>query len=270
MKKHIAVITKEDMKSSDIRADILADIQKDGGFSLCICDDSSKISDEDVVLIFGGDGTVLEVVRAVAEKNIPILCVNLGNLGFLAEYERSVNSQDVVNALKSSDLRQRMMLCVNLSSGVSERALNEVVIRSLSSRPIYIDVYVDGKFVDSYHSDGAIVSSPTGSTAYSLSAGGPILAPDVYAFVINPICAHSLHSRPLVVSADSIVEMRVKGECACVCVDGNTTYTLGQGGIVTVKKSSKTAKFVCSGDDEFYKKLLQKMNRWGTTECTEG
>ncbi len=270
MKKKLAVITKEDMKSSEIRAHVLADIERDGSFSLSVLDDASQITDEDEVLVFGGDGTVLEVVRAVADKNIPLLCVNLGNLGFLAEYEKNVDSQSVISVLKSSDLTEKMLLCVKSSSGISERALNEVVIRSLSSRPIYVDVYVDGKFVDSYHSDGAIVSSPTGSTAYSLSAGGPILAPNVYAFVINPICAHSLHSRPLVVGADSKVELKVKGDCACVCVDGNSTYTLEKGGVVTVEKSSKTAKFVRSGEDDFYKKLLKKMNRWGTTECAEG
>lgn len=269
MKKRIAVVTKTEMISSSVRRDILAAIENDGGFSLSVLPDAGKITDESVVLVFGGDGTVLEAIRAIDGKDLPLLCVNLGNLGFLAEYEKDVSANQVVCALKNGKVTEKMLLCVK-AGDFCERALNEVVVKSLTSRPIYVDVYVDGVFVDSYHSDGAIVSSPTGSTAYSLSAGGPILAPDVEAFVINPICAHSLHSRPLVVSAGSKVELRLKSDCAGVCVDGKSSFALQNGDVVCVSKSQKSAKFIRTRDEDFYKKLLQKMNRWGTTECTEG
>ena len=149
-------------------------------------------------------------------------------------------------------------------------ALNEVVIKTYGTRPITLDVSVDGKFVDSYHSDGLIISSPAGSTAYSLSAGGPVLAPDVDALVINPICAHSLHSRPLVVSASSTVKVTVtstsaRGMVANVIIDGNNRYSMQMDESVIVTKSAKKAEFISVDGDSFYTKLLQKMNRWGTT-----
>ncbi|MCM1305767.1 MAG: NAD(+)/NADH kinase [Bacteroides sp.] len=228
---------------------------------------SSEIaSDTDRVLVFGGDGTVLDAVRSLNGKNIPILGVNLGNLGFLTEYEQNADCGEVVNCLKAGKPISRMLLDVGINGEAQFNALNEVVIKTAGNRPITLDVSVDGKFADTFHSDGLIVASPTGSTAYSLSAGGPVLAPNVEAILIIPICAHSLHSRPLVVSSKSEIEVRLSGElCATVSIDGANNGGLKKGGVVNVSRSQKKAAFLSCKEDNFYSKLLTKMNRWGTT-----
>lgn len=263
----VAVITKQNMLNEPHRATIIDILAKDESFIVQECAFSEDLPiDCDRILVFGGDGTMLETVRKLSGRNVPILGVNLGNLGFLAQFEQTASPQSVVAALKSNDTLDRMLLETEFSINKRACALNEIVIKGEAAKPIYLDLYVDGKYVDSYHSDGLIVSTPTGSTAYSLSAGGPVLAPDVSAFVINPVCPHSLHSRPLVISTDSCVCIKLcADEKAFVIADGSMIYTMSGYEEITISKSSLTAKFITATDDNFYKKLLEKMNRWGTT-----
>ena len=124
---------------------------------------------------------------------------------------------------------------------------------------------VDGQFVDKYHADGVIISTPTGSTAYSLSAGGPIVSPGVNAIIINPICPHSLHSRPLIVSGDSKIDVLIEGGGGILVADGDRQVDVDNSTTIEITKSAKQAKFVC-GNDNFYKKLLEKMNKWGVAK----
>ncbi|MDE5602192.1 MAG: NAD(+)/NADH kinase, partial [Clostridia bacterium] len=199
----IAVVTRPNMHENSTRLSVLAALKEDGSFEVVECNDGHIPSDTDKILVFGGDGTVLQAVRDTHGSDVEILSVNLGNMGFLATFENSVEPKKVIDALKNGVSAPRMLLEA-VSDGKSiGRALNEVVVKSVSSRPICIDLYVNESYVDSYHSDGIIVSTPTGSTAYSFSAGGPVLTPDVEAIIINPVCPHSLHSRPLVVSASA-------------------------------------------------------------------
>ena len=264
---NIAVVTKPNMTEHPTRLGVLDILKAEADCAVYECAFQGEIpKDTDRVLVFGGDGTVLEAVRALNGRNIPILGVNLGNMGFLSAYEQDVDCAQVVKCLKDGSQTSRMLLDVNINGDTKCNALNEVVIKTAGTRPITLDVSVDGMFVDSFHSDGLIVSSPAGSTAYSLSAGGPVLAPEVDATVIIPICAHSLHSRPLVVSASSQIVVKLSGDHgATVSVDGANNGNLQKGGVVNVTKSHNVAVFLSDNKDNFYAKLLTKMNRWGTT-----
>lgn len=267
----IAVVTKWNMQNSVERKNIVDALARCKEFEVDICENSDSIADDcDRVLVFGGDGTMLDVVRHVADRQIPVLGVNLGNLGFLTEFERNADVDQIIDALKNGEIASRTLICTAVGDSQCRKALNEVVIKSENSHPISLDLYVDGHYVDTYRSDGAIVSSSTGSTAYALSAGGPVLAPDVDAFVILPICAHSLHSRPLVVSSASVVRFTLKGtDIASVCIDGAYERRINGGEDIFISRADTNAKFVTINDDGFYKKLFQKMNSWGTTEIVD-
>ena len=263
MKTKIAILTKAE--SSPEKDMFVAAIKQSDDFGVCIVNSGKDVpQDCKNLIVFGGDGTVLEAVKNVGDDVI-VTGINGGNLGFLTQFEKDCAIEDILNAIKDGKFDKRMTLEVDCDD-LHDTALNEIVLKSATSRPVFIDVYVDGKFVDSYHSDGAIVSSPTGSTAYSLSAGGPVLAPDVDAIVIIPICAHSLHSRPLVVGANSKIVLSLHGsETASVFADGKFIFSAKDGDEIVVNKSENKAKFIIANNDDFYKKLLQKMNRWGVT-----
>jgi NAD+ kinase len=262
----IAVLTKPNMPAQNTER-IVAALNDNGSFQVAQFERASDITpDCDRILVFGGDGTVLEAVKKSADYVIPILGVNVGNLGFLSEFEQTAASSTIIRTLKSGKIFDRMLM----RAGVGDKtwiSLNDIVLKSKSTRPVHLDLCIDGQYVDSYHSDGIIVSTPTGSTAYSLSAGGPVLYPSVDAIVINPICPHTLHSRPLVINSESKIEISLcKNGAADIIVDGNPAGALDDGDCkITVEKADKSAKFVTQGNNNFYKKLLDKMNIWGTT-----
>ena len=219
----------------------------------------------DFMITAGGDGTVLKVAKACAEYSVPVLGINLGHVGFLAEEEPD-NLDEAVAALAGGNyvLESRTLLRAE-ACGKSFVALNDAVVSRLpQSRILETDVYVNGEFADRYHSDGYIVSTPTGSTAYSLSAGGSILCPGVAAFILTPINSHSLHSRPLVVSERDETVIRPHGECALV-VDGIEQLRLRGGDKVRIVKNDVSVKFVRLREHGFYGKLLKKLNKWSVT-----
>lgn len=261
-----AVLTKRDKHAAAAKERILSDLKARKVFSVYECSSSADITaDTDRILVFGGDGTMLEAAGASAEYGIPVLGVNLGNLGFLSEFEPNTDVAVIADALQNGAVQQKMLLKTEIGD-TAVYALNDTVIKSISTRPIYTTLKIDGAYVDSYHGDGLIISSPTGSTAYSLSAGGPVVSPDVDAFVINPVCAHSLHSRPLVVGASARIEITLSsGENAAAIIDGGKVISLEKETVVVITKADKTAAFISVNDKNFYGKLLEKMNRWGTT-----
>lgn len=265
---NIAVVTKPNMSEHPTRESVIRTLREDPACRITECAVRGQIpADSDRVLVFGGDGTMLDAVRAIGGRNIPVLGVNLGYLGFLSAFESDADCDRIIDCLKHGKPVPRMLLDVDINGSAASEALNEVVIKTAGTRPITVDVSVDGKFADSFHSDGVIVSSPAGSTAYSLSAGGPVLAPGVDATVIIPICAHSLHSRPLVVNASAKISVKLSGNLAAsVSVDGADSGNLQVGESVTVTKSEKSVLFLTDGNENFYAKLLKKMNRWGTTQ----
>lgn len=222
----------------------------------------------DFMITVGGDGTILRIAKYCAENDIPIAGLNLGFVGFLTEEEPD-KAKELVGALLSGnyEVEKRSLICASLG-GKEFPALNDVVIsRAADSRMAKIDVKVNGEFVDGYFCDGFIVSTPTGSTAYSLSAGGPILSPGVAAFSLVPINPHSLHSRPIVVSDTDVAEFALcsSGKAELV-VDGVACASMNKDDVVIVEKADKTVSFVRLSGHGFYKKLLTKLNKWSTTE----
>ena len=225
----------------------------------------------DLIVALGGDGTLLSVARASGTRSVPILGVNLGRLGFLAEVSLDEVLPTLDKAL-SGDLAvvSRMRLDVRVRRDNAEigafLALNDVVVtNSQLSRMIDIDAYADGVRVTTYHADGLIVATPTGSTAYSLSAGGPLLAPDLAAIVLTPICPHSLTQRPLVLPEGVEVEVvpHAGGESASLTVDGQAGLAeLEEGDRITVRRSDHPVEIVASPFLDRYEILHAKL-RWG-------
>lgn len=265
----VAIVKKRGASDHPAYRRLVQALASDGRF--CIADADSLFDiphDARRALVFGGDGTVLETAGHLVREGIDaaILGVNLGNLGFLTAFESDVAPSALLDALYSDACVQLPFLEASAVAPIGY-ALNDVVIKSEGARPVRLELYVDGAFVDVFHGDGLIIATAVGSTAYSLSAGGPVLAPGVDALVINPICAHSLHSRPLVVGGSSKIEVRQIGDiCARVSLDGSSALALGSPSMpICVSRSQKCARFAYIKSD-FYSKLFKKMNDWGRTE----
>lgn len=224
----------------------------------------------DFVIVLGGDGTLLSTARSVAHADIPILGVNLGSLGFLTE----VKQEEIEQALIEVDARRcemslrSMLRCQVVRDGkcvATHDALNEVVMnQSAVARITDFEVRVNGHFVANYKADGLIISTPTGSTAYSLAAGGPILSPEVLGFVITPVASHALTNRPLVVKDTAIIEARilVTREQAFLTVDGQVGTPLVDDDVVICKKSDFNVKLFKFAGRSFFDVLRTKL-KWG-------
>jgi NAD+ kinase len=224
----------------------------------------------DLIVVLGGDGTLLAVARAVAERPVPILGINLGTLGFLAEVSVDEMQPAIARALAGEmAIEERMRLDVSLDRGPEAArrwlALNDAVItKGASARIVDLEARADGQLVTTYHADGLIVSTPTGSTAYSLSAGGPILLPGVPSLVLTPICPHALTQRPLVLPDSAVVEVVVhpRGGEVQLAVDGQEGAPLHEGARVTVRRSAHPALLVVPPQRSRFEVLRTKL-RWG-------
>jgi NAD+ kinase len=223
-----------------------------------------------LVIVLGGDGTLLGVARAFAATGTPILSVNLGFLGFLTEV-RLGDLYATLEGWRSSahSIDARAMLHAELwrdgASHSSYEALNEVVVsKGDIARMGEFAVELDGKSVARFRADGVIVSTPTGSTAYTLAANGPILTPDVDALVVTPICPHLLTLRPIVVRGDALLTVRVEGvpNEALLTVDGQLAFTLHLGDEVRCQRSTHTVNLVRLSESGFFEALRSKLS-WG-------
>ncbi|MBO5535815.1 MAG: NAD(+)/NADH kinase [Clostridia bacterium] len=206
----------------------------------------------DLVLTFGGDGTMIRALDMYAGLGCPFLGINLGRMGFLLEADAD-SAEPALEAIVHNhyEIEKRMML--QLLIGEEQRksvlAMNEVSIsRGMSQRMIAMDVLCDHQIVEHYIADGVILSTPTGSTAYSLAAGGPIIMPDMECILINPICPHTLTSRPIILSKDKTVEiilnMREERKGSILSVDGETICSLENGDRITVLRAESSAQLV--------------------------
>ncbi|MDK2986396.1 MAG: kinase [Clostridia bacterium] len=221
----------------------------------------------DCILVLGGDGTFLNTARTMADKDIPILGINLGQLGFLTE----IDPEDLFEGLqKLLDgqyyIEERMMLKASVERGGLETesftALNDIVVtKGAFARMIELKTYVGSQYVATYPADGLIISSPTGSTAYSLSAGGPIVAPELEVMIFTPICPHTLHARPMIINPNECLKVTVlsKQSEVMLTVDGQHGFKLQEGDIISITKSKYTTKLVRLKDRCFYSVLREKL-----------
>lgn len=232
------------------------------------CFDESRDNKIDVMLTVGGDGTILKIASCCAKFDTAILGINLGHIGFLTEIE--INAIDTIPELllqKKLVSEKRSLLCAE-TGGKIYYGLNDVVLsRDNVERMIGVMVEVDGRLADKYSCDGYIVCTPTGSTAYSLSAGGCILSPEARAMALVPINSHSLHSRPIVVSDDAKIEISLisSSDSCSVIVDGQCMGQVKTNDKLSVKKADKELVFLRLKDSNFYEKLLSKLNTWSVT-----
>ncbi|HRI15268.1 MAG TPA: NAD(+)/NADH kinase [Verrucomicrobiota bacterium] len=225
----------------------------------------------DLLLVFGGDGTMLRAAREVAGCRTPLLGINAGNLGFLT----AVSPEDLLGALRQLwagkfRLEERELLGgVVLRGGerTSLLALNDFVLaRGITSRLIELEVLVDGELLTRYRCDGLIASSPTGSTAYSLAAGGAIVSPDAHVMTLTPICPHTLSIRPVVISLEAAVEVGLVStrQVATLAVDGQQHFELSAGDRIQICRSLRKVQMVRLEGTSFFTTLRQKFSWSGT------
>ncbi len=225
----------------------------------------------DLILVIGGDGTMLRVAREVAGLDVPILGINSGNLGFLTAVTPSklgAALQKVVDGAFSLDARSLLEAEVHRSADVKKlTALNDLVIsRSMASRLIELEVLVNDELLTRYRCDGLIASSPTGSTAYSLAAGGAIVSPDAHVMLLTPICPHTLSIRPLVLNLDAVVQVRLVSPklVATLAVDGQEQTELRRGDFVLIRRSRRPVHLLRLEGMTFFSTLRQKFAWSGT------
>ncbi|MBQ7476100.1 MAG: NAD(+)/NADH kinase [Selenomonadaceae bacterium] len=225
----------------------------------------------DMALSIGGDGTLIGVCRRFQEQGIPVCGINLGTLGFLADIEpRELESRLGKILIGDYVVENRLLLSAYTSDDLGEKflgnAINDVVIsKGTSARMLRMEIFINDTHLMNCKADGLIVSSPTGSTAYCLSAGGPILNPNIRALIVIPICPHTFQMRPIVVSEDDEVRIKLSANSEMtVTLDGQENFKVQPNYEIVVKKSRMTAQIVKFADKNFYSVLKAKL--WGTVE----
>lgn len=221
------------------------------------------------VVVFGGDGTLLDAAQAMAKTETPILGVNSGGLGFLTETTLEEMKPAIERLIEGDyEIQQRMMIRGNrIQDGETHdiHALNDIVLsRARLGRVIQVAAFINGDFVTSYVADGIIASTPTGSTAYNLSANGPIVHPELQSIVLNPICPHTLTNRPLIIPPESTVELEIESTDECILTgDGQDKIThLHEGDRLRIDRSERTVSLIKPEDRDFYTILRTKLH-WG-------
>ena len=221
----------------------------------------------DLLTVLGGDGTLLSALDMALPNDIPMLGINLGRMGFLTEVDPANLRRDVSRVLEGRyTIESRMTMTLRGEDPANIFALNDVVVTRSSPavRVLSLEIEVNGILVDRISGDGLIVASATGSTAYSLSAGGPIIRPGLDCFVITPICPHTMNARPVVVSSGDAVTIRVLDD-SCVAhavLDGRKTVELAPGHSVTVVCSDLKARFIRLHDRNYFSLLRDKLSEW--------
>jgi NAD+ kinase len=230
--------------------------------------DEALVDDTDLLVVIGGDGTILSAAR-LALGRAPILGVNLGGLGFMAEMplaELPGTIADIAAGATVVDERAMLEAEIDRAQGrLRALALNDMVVAKTGvARVVHVTTWVNGEHLATYPADGVIVATPTGSTAYSLSAGGPIVHPQVDVIVVTPICPHTFTARPVVVSgsASVAVEVTAKAEDVCLSVDGQESHGLSVGERVTIRRAPERTRLVRLRAHNFYSILRAKLG-WG-------
>lgn len=258
------------IESRGVAVAIEKDAGNGAGFSH-LTRDTKQLTRADFALALGGDGTLLRASRMMAPAGVPILGIRFGKFGFMTEIEPA-NAEAAVNSILDGnfEIEERTMLSASVRrSGrtISESsALNDVVIgKGPLARMLRLESYVSGKYITTYQADGLIIATPTGSTAHSLSAGGPLVTPDLNVTIITPICPHTLNVRPLLVSSRETVKVLICGDIqeeVMLTIDGQIGVPLEEGDEVLVSEAEYKAKLIKVGDTTFFDKLQSRL-RWG-------
>jgi NAD+ kinase len=232
--------------------------------------DAASAARADLCVVVGGDGTLLSAARLMGEHQVPIVAINYGSMGFLTEVTR----EEMYGALESvltgptvTNTRMMMDIAVHRTDAHVEsyQALNDVVIhKGALARIIELEASIDGHYVSKFRSDGLILATPTGSTAYNLSAGGPIVYPTMAAIVLTPIASHTLTNRPLVLPGESRIQVTLRSvpDDVFVTVDGQVGAKLEPGDYVTVQKSRRSVELIAPEGKDFFTVLRSKL-KWG-------
>ena len=278
--KKVCVIANAGKDTAAERAEQVRVFFQDRGIDCVVLldDFSEKTSYEPVLqedmecaVVLGGDGTLIHVARKLAEKKIPVFGINTGHLGFLTHAD-SGKARAALDSLVAGEycIEERMMLEASVDGKEFGTALNDVVLtRNGFSRIISVGIFVNGKSVCNYRGDGVIVATPTGSTGYNLSAGGPVVAPKTELFLITPICPHSLSARSILLSAEDELhivireEKKTQDEEAILTLDGQRAKDLAAEDTIVIRKSEKKAYFIQLDDNSFFDALHRKL---GTQE----
>lgn len=269
MKVGIFINTAKD--EANIAANVFSGMLTDADIGSKVVNLKEDCKDVDAIAVFGGDGTILRVVEFAAFYDLPILAVNIGKLGFLS----SVESNELEYAVKllkdQKEFDKRSILKVYAGENFYYALNDAVVQRNMAgytmNEVVHLSLEVNENPVNEFYADGLIVSTPTGSTAYSLSAGGSIMTPDVNAIIATPICSHTLNNRPIVMSDSCKIKVNVlenTAKCA-LYVDGKFVKQLNYNESITVVKSKKTVKFYTKNVD-FFEKLSVKLNNWSSVK----
>lgn len=240
--------------------------EQDISYKVIEMKDLQKKESADALFVLGGDGTILLVADFASENDIPIIGINSGKLGFLTEFEL-YHAKEAIQLLVSSDFKfdKRTLMDIEFK-GKKYCALNDVYLQrfcyaGIGNMNVEIVVDIDGESANKFKGDGIIISTPTGSTAYSLSVGGPILTPQMKAFIIAPIAAHCINQKPVVFSSSSVCTVSVRGKSnAGLFIDGKFIDKIDIGDVVTIRENSKIVKFLRKKDFNFYNRLSQKLN----------
>ncbi|QPJ64754.1 MAG: NAD(+)/NADH kinase [Candidatus Nitrohelix vancouverensis] len=231
----------------------------------------------DMIAVLGGDGTLLSAARQMHRFNVPLLAVNMGNLGFLTDVPRSDLYEAMEKVLNQDcKIEKRMLLSVRVTRPNEKtqdfHVLNDLVInKGVLARIVDLEVMVDGKYMTSYRADGLIIATPTGSTAYSLSAGGPIIHPSIHNLILSPICPFTLTNRPIIIPDDSEIGIHLASENEDVrlTLDGQEGCEIRRGDEVIVHKAKTSLKLIRASDKTYYQILREKLN-WGSKSQKNG
>ncbi|MBP5427385.1 MAG: NAD(+)/NADH kinase [Clostridiales bacterium] len=262
----IGVLVNEAKDENRVYTNLLCDIIRKYKLNVSIITDGDNCSIFDIIMSVGGDGTLIKTAKIGAKYNKPIVGVNLGKLGFLAKIDKD-DIESYIKRISNGDytLQKRKLINMNIiregEKVVDDIALNDVVVsRKLVSRGIRINTYIDDMFINNYFADGVIVSTPLGSTAYSLSAGGPIVDARADVLVITPICPHSFSVRPYIAYCNSEIKITLDlkpNQHGVLIVDGSESCSVCQDDVVLIKESEKYATFINFGNENYFDKLTR-------------
>jgi NAD+ kinase len=273
--KHIGIVCKIHYSPANDLADAIHSKLKEHGITVTI---NQIQQDQDILIILGGDGTLLHVATQAAQYSIPVLGINMGNLGFLTERTEK-EALTAVNELLTEEMtiENRMMLKATLTEPDKPQktryALNEVVInKGTLDRMLKLSTRTEHEYINTYKADGLIFSTPTGSTAYNLSAGGPLVYPGLASILVTPICPFMLSSRPVLLPAASRLQTRFmdsQNQTAQVIVDGQAAWDMNESAILVVEAAKQPLYLIVSPHRDYFAILRNKLH-WGIGSKSEG